>query len=157
MENNNLQEIVKKVIDSMSFSDINLEKARYIIQRVEEKASEMGVKAVVAVANAGANIVAVECMDESYIASYDIAVNKAYTSVSLKMDTSLLKTMAQPEKELYGIQFTNGGRIVIFGGGVALKNREGKVMGGVGVSGGSEAEDTALGDFAKKVFSEEIL
>ena len=157
MENRDLQEIIKKVIDSVSFSSINLENARYIIRRVEEKAASMGVIAVVAVANSGANTIAVECMDESYIASYDIAVNKAYTSVSLKMDTKTLKGLAQPEQELYGIQFTNGGKIVIFGGGVALKNNEGKVVGGVGVSGGSEEEDTILGDFAKKVFMEEIL
>ena len=85
MENRDLQEIVKKVIDSVALSDINLEKARHIIKRVEEKASDMGVKAVVAVANAGANIVAVECMDESYIASYDIVLNENGELISYKI------------------------------------------------------------------------
>ena len=66
--------------------------------------SEMGVKAVVAVYNAAARPVAVECMDDSYIASYDVAVNKAYTVVSLKMSTMELKPLAQPGGALYGIQ-----------------------------------------------------
>jgi uncharacterized protein GlcG (DUF336 family) len=94
-------------------------------------------------------------MDDSYIASYDIAVNKAFTSVSLKMSTKTLKSLAQPGGELYGIQNTNGGKIVIFGGGIPLM-RGGRVIGAIGVSGGSEKQDSYLGDFALKVFEENI-
>lgn len=156
MNDKDLNEIINQVIKNITVTSINLDLARRIIYRVEEEAKRIGVKAVVAVADAGANIIAVECMDDAYIASYDIAVNKAFTSVSLKMPTKSLKTLAQQGGELYGIQNTNNGKIVIFGGGVPLKIQD-KVIGGVGVSGGSEEQDTYLGDFALSVFGEELL
>ena len=113
----------------------------------------MGVNAVVAIADEGGNLKLCECMDHSYLASRDIAINKSYTSVALKMSTKKLSTLAAPGASLYGIQFTNGGRIVIFGGGDTLELR-GRIVGGIGVSGGSEAEDTALSAFGKRVFNE---
>ena len=63
------------------------------------------------------------------------------------------KSLSQPNQPLYGIQFTNDGQIVIFGGGVPLKIN-GKIVGGLGVSGGSEDQDTYLADFGGKVFDE---
>ncbi len=134
-------------------AEMTLDLAKSLIDKVLKRASEIGVKAVAAVSNSGARPVAVECMDDSYIASYDIAVNKAYTSVSLKMKTSALKTLAAPGGSLYGIQHTNEGKIVIFGGGVPL-TAEGRVIGGFGVSGGTEEQDTYLGDYAEEVFNE---
>ena len=91
-------------------------------------------------------------MDDAYIASYDIAVQKAFTVVSLKMSTATLKPLAQPGGSLYGIQFTNGGKIVIFGGGEPLMNKNGDIIGGFGVSGGTAEQDTILGEYAKTVF-----
>ena len=67
------------------------------------------------------------------------------------MSTKTLKPLAQPNGSLYGIQFTNGGRIVIFGGGEPL-TVNGKVIGGLGVSGGSEEQDTALARLGKEFF-----
>ena len=141
-------EPTKKKIDFISLSD-----AKIICERVEERAREMGVNAVVAIADEGGNLKICECMDNSYLASRDIAINKAYTSVALKMSTIELKPLAQPGASLYGIQFTNGGKIVIFGGGDTLELR-GKILGGLGVSGGSAEQDTALSAYGKKVFEE---
>lgn len=156
MEGKIISQVVKSVIDSMQNKKVTLDVARRLIHKVEQKAKEMGVNAVVAVANDGGNIVAVECMDDSYIASYDIAVNKAFTCAALKMPTTTLKELAQPGKDLYGIQYTNNGRIVIFGGGVPLKNGD-KTIGGLGVSGGSEQQDTLLAEYGERVFLEELL
>jgi uncharacterized protein GlcG (DUF336 family) len=132
--------------------DMTLAAALSLAEKVKEKAAEMGVKAVVAVANRGANPVLVQCMDDSYIASFDIALNKAYTSVALKMPTCQLSNLAKPGSPLYGIQHTNAGKIVIFGGGEPLMNKQGKVIGALGVSGGSESEDTALAAYGKEIF-----
>ncbi len=132
---------------------ISLDDAKALARRVEDKAREMGVNAVVAIADEGGNLKLLECMDNSYLASRDIAINKAYTSVALKMSTKKLSGLAQPGQPLYGIQHTNGGRIVIFGGGDTLE-ASGKILGGLGVSGGSEEQDTALSAFGKKVFDE---
>ena len=138
----------KKKIESISLAD-----AKLLCERVESKAREMGVRAVVAIADAGGNLRLCEAMDDAYLASTDIAINKAYTSVALKMSTAKLATLAAPGGSLYGIQNTNGGRIVIFGGGDFLEVR-GKIIGGIGVSGGSAEQDTALSAYGKKVFGE---
>lgn len=152
MDSKGVENVVKSVLDSLN-NKMTLELARKLAKAVEEKAAEIGVKAVVAISNEGANPVLVECTDDSYIASYDIALNKAYTSVALKMSTKKLSSLAQPNKELYGIQFTNQGKIVIFGGGVPLISN-GRIIGGLGVSGGSEEQDTFLADFGEKAFQE---
>jgi len=153
MDEKTINSIVDTVVESMKpQTDMTLSAARRLSEKVRVKAKEMGVNAVVAISNKGANPVLVECMDESYIASYDIAFGKAYTVVSLKMPTSKLKGLAQPGGSLYGIQFTNGGKIVIFGGGEPLYNKKGELIGGLGVSGGTEAQDTALAEYGKKIF-----
>lgn len=153
------QNVLKHHTDSKTeFSKgyITLSAAKKLCKKVEDEAARIGVKAVVAVSNPGARPVIVECMDDSYIASYDIAVNKAYTSAALKMSTSTLKELSQPQKELYGIQFTNQNQIVIFGGGVPLV-KDNQIIGALGVSGGSEEQDTYLADYGKKIFEEEII
>lgn len=136
--------------------NITLSAALSLCDAVKQKASEMGVNAVISVCDRGGNTVLLERMDDGFIASCDIAMNKAYTSVALKMSTAALKPLAQPECSLYGIQFTNHGKIVIFGGGEPLKNRNGVIIGGLGVSGGSEEQDTALGAFGRECFEKGI-
>ncbi len=116
----------------------------------------MGINAVVAVSNSTANPILVECMDDAYIASYDVAVQKAFTVVSLKMSTSTLKPLAQPDGSIYGIQFTNNGKIVIFGGGEPLYSSSGKIIGGLGVSGGSEEQDTFHAEYGRRIFENNI-
>ena len=156
-----VENVTKEVLESQGQSvkvkadRMTLDLARKIIEATKKKADEIGVKAVVAVADAGGNTFSVDSMDDAYIASWDIAVNKAFTSVSLKMSTAELSKLAAPSGSLYGIQFTNNGRIVIFGGGEALKNGD-TVIGGVGVSGGTAEEDTFLGEYARKKFEELI-
>ena len=123
---------------------------------VLEEAKRIGVRAVVCVSDAAGNPKVVKSADDAYIASYDVAVNKAFTVVALKMSTIKLKPLAQPGASLYGIQFTNGGKIVIFGGGDELKNQKGEIVGGLGVSGGSEEQDTALSAWGKKYFETQM-
>ena len=155
MHEQDMQEIVAKVIKSISDVKMTLFLAQKISAEIISKAKEIGVNAVVAISDKGANPVSVLAMDDSYIASYDIAVNKAYTCASIKMSTKTLQTLAQPGQPLYGIQHTNNGKIVIFGGGEPLI-ANGEVIGGLGVSGGSEEQDTCLAAYGKEVFEKEI-
>ncbi len=136
-------------------ANITLKAARAIIAAVFEAAEQMHMCAIAAVTDGGGNPVAVMRMDDAYLASYDIALGKAYTSVALKMPTKTLAKLAAPGGELYGIQHTNDGKIVIFGGGEPLY-RDGKIVGGLGVSGGTLAQDTALAQVGKKYW-EDIL
>ncbi len=141
------------VRERKSIDVLTLDDAKFLAARVEQRAREMGVNAVVAIADEGGNLKLCECMDNSYLASRDIAINKAYTTVALKMSTKKLSVLAAPGGSLYGIQHTNGGRIVIFGGGDTLEVR-GKILGGLGVSGGSEEQDTALSLYGKQLFNQ---
>ena len=150
--NNNISEIVAGVVKGLIKPKMTLEIARELIRGVEEEAKRIGVNAVVAVSNSGARPVAIECMDDSYIASYDVALKKAYTVVALKMSTSTLKELCQPGKSLYGIENTNDGQIVIFGGGEPLVVDD-YLIGGLGVSGGSEEQDSYLAEYGKNLLS----
>jgi len=157
----NEQEIRRIVEDTVRGSlskskKVDLKLADRLADAVLEKAKELGVRAVVCVSDSAGNPKVIKAMDDAYIASFDIALNKAFTVVALKMPTLALKKLAAPEGELYGIQYTNGGRIVIFGGGDPLTDKEGNVIGGLGVSGGSEAQDIALSEYGKRYFEKNL-
>lgn len=143
-----VNDVVRKM---MSSPKMTLELAKRLIEKVEQKAKETGVNAVIAVSDQSGRITAVHCMDDAYIASYDIAVNKTFTSASLKMSTAELANLSQPGQPLYGIQHTNEGKIVIFGGGEPL-TAGGKIIGALGVSGGTAEQDTMLAAYGKDVF-----
>lgn len=136
-----------------SAKTVTLTAANKLIAEVLKEAARIGVNAVAAVSDAFANPVSVQCSDNSFPASYDIALNKSYTSAAMKMSTAVLKDLAQPGGSLYGIQNTNGNKIVIFGGGVPL-GLNGATVGALGVSGGTESEDTYLAEFGLSVWEE---
>ena len=122
-------------------SELELERATRLIAAVERKALSEGRQAVIAVANAQGNPVAVHVMDGAFLVSYEVAVRKAYTAVAVKMPTAELARLVQPGGTFYGLQ--NLDRIVTFGGGVPLYEN-GVLIGGLGVSGGTGEEDHAL-------------
>lgn len=132
-----------------------LQEAVALINVIEKKAKEMKLSVIIAVYSAAAHPIAIHCMDDAYIASYDVATNKAYTCAALKMPTTTLKKLCQPGQELYGLQYTNQGRIIIFGGGVPLV-LHGKLIGSLGVSGGNEEQDTMLAEYGSKMLEEVV-
>lgn len=152
-----IREIVKNTVSAFKEKkEMTLALAEKLSAAVLAEAARMGVKAVVCVSDGAGNPKLVKSMDDAYIASYDVAVNKAFTVVALKMSTIELKPLAQPNQSLYGIQFTNGGKIVIFGGGDPLHNDKGRIIGGLGVSGGSEEQDTALSEYGRRYFETQM-
>lgn len=154
MDNNEIEKIVQEVMKKTSAPQgMTLALAVKLIEKVEAKAAERGMRVVTAVSDASGRPVAVHCMDGAYIGSFDVALNKTYTSVAFRMSTAKLGTLSQPGESLYGIQFTNGGKIVIFGGGEVLE-QNGKMIGALGVSGGTAKQDTDLAAYGKSVFEE---
>ena len=161
MNENELKALIEKIVSEVGgasealrpVNTVTLSLAKRLAARVEAEAERIGVKAVVVIADCSGRPILCEVMDDAFIASFDVALQKAFTVVSLKMSTIDLKPLAQPGGSLYGIQFTNDSHIVVFGGGEPLKVG-GKVVGGLGVSGGSEAQDTALAAFGATVFDE---
>ena len=124
---------------------VKLEDARRIISAAEKKATEIGQPMNIAVADEGGNIVAHVRMDNAWIGSIDISMKKAYTSRAFDIETKELAKHSQSGGQFFGIHASNDGRVMIFAGGVPLK-RDGKIVGAVGVSGGSGEQDHAVAE-----------
>ncbi len=122
-----------------------------LMEKIEAKAAQWNMRVVTAVSDASARPVAVHCMDGAYIGSFDVALNKAYTSIAFQMSTAQLGSLSGPGESLYGIQFTNNGKIVIFGGGEVLR-KDGVIVGALGVSGGTAQQDTELAAYGRSIF-----
>lgn len=132
---------------------MNLNTAKQLIEIVEQRANAVGLSAVIAVCNAYGNPVAVHVMDGAYLVSYDVATKKAYTSVAVKMSTMELSRLAQPGGTFYGVDKLDNGKIVIFGGGIPLKDGD-RIVGGLGISGGTGEQDHELAVFGELAFRE---
>src|SRR6202011_2008263 len=122
---------------------IQLADARRVIAAAEKKAAEIGQPMNIAVADAGGNLVSHVRMDDAWIGSIDISQKKAYTSRAFDISTRDLATHSQSGGQFFGIHASNDGKIMIFAGGIPLK-REGKVVGAIGVSGGSGDQDHSV-------------
>jgi uncharacterized protein GlcG (DUF336 family) len=122
---------------------VTLNDARRVIDAAEKKAREIGQPMNIAVADAGGNLVAHVRMDNAWIGSIDISIKKAFTARAFDIATKDLATQSQSGGQFFGIHASNDGRVMIFAGGVPLK-RDGKVVGAVGVSGGSGEQDHAV-------------
>ncbi|MED4207379.1 heme-binding protein [Neobacillus mesonae] len=137
-------------------SKVTLELAKELIAGAEAEAKKIGVTMVISVVDEGGNLIAVHRMDDAWLASIEIAQNKAWTSVALKMPTANLAAATVPAAELYGLNTTNSGRLVVFGGGIPLVS-DGKVVGAVGVSGSTVPHDVQVAEAAVKVFEQKLL
>jgi len=131
---------------------ITLEEAQRIVSAAVHKAQQMGQPMNIAVMDAGRNLVAFQRMDGAWVASIDIAIDKAFTSAERGLTTREIGEMAKPGQPLFGINTTNGGRIVIFAGGIPLM-RDGEVVGAIGVSGGTVDEDHEVAEAGVAAFS----
>ena len=130
---------------------MTLERARQVIAAAEEKAADIGQPMNVAVVDAGGNLVSHVRMDGAWLGSIDISIDKAYTARAFDMATSDLAPMAQSGEPLFGINTTNGGRVVIFAGGIPL-TENGEIAGAVGVSGGTVDQDQEVAEAGAAAF-----
>jgi uncharacterized protein GlcG (DUF336 family) len=105
----------------------------------------------IAVADEGGSLVAHVCMDGDWIGSIDISIKKAYTSRVSDISTKDLATHSQSGGQFFGIHASNDGKIMIIAGGIPFK-RKGKVVGAIGVSGGSGDQDHAVAEAGAKSF-----
>ena len=126
---------------------VSLDDARRVIAAGEEKAREIGQPMNIAVADAGGTLVAHIRMDGAWRGSVDVAINKAFTARAFDITTKDLAANAQPGDQFFGIHASNGGRVMIFAGGIPLKSGD-AVVGAVGVSGGSGEQDHAVAEAA---------
>ena len=143
-------ELVSEKLSSIDMdSNLSLEKARKIIRAGERKAKEMNIAAVFAVVNPEGNLIIEERMDNAILVSVEVAYKKAYTAAALKLNTEDLTALVQPGAMFYGLQ--SDPKYIVFGGGMLLKIN-GKIVGAVGVSGGSAQEDMEIAKACVKAF-----
>jgi uncharacterized protein GlcG (DUF336 family) len=130
---------------------VTLRCAQSIVHAARLKADELGVPMNIAVVDEGNNLVAFARMDGAWLGSIDIAKNKAYTARSFDMETGALAPLAQPGGPLYGIEASNDGQLIVFAGGIPLKAR-GRVVGAIGVSGGTIEQDQEVAEAGVHAF-----
>ena len=124
---------------------IRLEDARKMITATEKKAKEIGQPMNIAVVDEGGNLISHVRMDGAWLGSIDISIKKAYTSRALDIVTKDLATHSQSGEQFFGVHASNDGKDMIFAGGIPLK-LDGKVVGAIGVSGGSGEQDLAVAE-----------
>lgn len=153
------QELEKKINDIVEAGIIkgimSLEVAVKLIEAVELKAKEMGLAVVIAVSDAAGRPIAVHCMDGAFYGSFDVALNKTYTSTAFQMPTSKLAELCKPGEDFYGLQFSNDGKVMILGGGEPLMVGN-TMIGAIGVSGASAKDDSDLAAYGNTALKEVI-
>ncbi len=124
---------------------LTLADARRVIAAAEQKAAEIGQPMNIAVADAGGNLISHVRMDNAWLGSVDISINKAFTARAFDVSTKDLATQSQSGGQFFGIHASNGGRVMIFAGGIPLR-QDGVVVGAIGVSGGSGEQDHSVAE-----------
>lgn len=134
---------------------ISLKIATEIIKAMEVISEKNEIPITIAIANKWGLPIAVHLMDGALPASYDIAVNKAYTSATIRISTEKIRNLSKDGGDLFGINNTNGNKIISFPGGFPL-SFNGEVFGAIGVSGGTADYDNKLALLGKKNYEEVV-
>jgi len=119
---------------------ITLDQAMAVVAAAKAKAEKQGTLMDIAVVDAGANLTAFVRMDGAFLGSIDISIKKAKTARFFNMPTGKLGELAQPGQPLFNIEFSNNG-LITFPGGLPLKDKNGDIIGAIGVSGSSVEDD----------------
>ena len=126
-------------------TSITLEQAKAVVAAAEEKAGDIGVPMNIAVVDAGNNLTAFVRQNGAWLGSIEIAKDKAFTARAFDISTAELADVAQPGGPLYGIAVSNEGRVIVFPGGIPLKQGQ-EIVGAIGVSGGEVDQDNAVAE-----------
>lgn len=124
---------------------MTFEDARAGIEACKKKSVEIGVPMDIAIVDEGGNLLAFERMDGALVGCIQIAIDKAYTSAVLGIRTEEEGKLAQPGGPEYGANSACGGRFIIFAGGVPVRFGN-ALLGGVGCSSGTVAQDAAVAE-----------
>ncbi|MEI6405050.1 MAG: heme-binding protein [Actinomycetes bacterium] len=133
--------------------EIDLELALRMIAAAQAKAIEINAPMSIAVLDAGANLLAFNRMDGAELAGPNLAIDKAYTSVTNRIATGDLKSRVAPDGDLPGMSANGNGRYIAFAGGLPCWDDD-RVVGAIGVSGGSWDEDDICAQAAITVYEQ---
>lgn len=125
----------------LTIKRLSLADARVLIAGAVAKAEEIGVPMCIAVTDESGQLIAFERMDGGKFTSVIIAQDKAYAAAGTRKSTEALASASQPGQPAYGINSAIGGRLVIVAGGIPVIV-DGEVVGGIGLSSGTPAQDS---------------
>lgn len=120
--------------------DITLQQAEKAIAASKKKADELDLKMNIAIVDGGANLKAFARQDGAWLGSIDIAIKKAKTARYFDMNTGEVGKLSQPGGSLYNIEHSNDG-LISFPGGIPIEDKEGYIIGAIGVSGSTVDND----------------
>jgi uncharacterized protein GlcG (DUF336 family) len=135
-----------------SLVSLTLADAKFMLDAAEAKAASLGIPYNIAVVDAGGALIAFTRQDGALEGSIDLAIGKAKTARMFDKTTAYLAELAQPGAPLFGIERSNGGQVVIFGGGLPV-TIDGQIVGAVGTSAGSVEQDIAVAEAAAAAIS----
>ncbi|WP_299145225.1 heme-binding protein [uncultured Tateyamaria sp.] len=124
----------------LTLQRLDIDDAYRMIAGARAKAVEIGVPMCIAVTDESGNLIAFERMDGGKITSIQLAIDKSFTACGIRKGTDALGAVNQPGEPAHGISSTLGGRMVTVAGGLPVFH-QGEVVGGIGVSSGSPAQD----------------
>jgi uncharacterized protein GlcG (DUF336 family) len=122
---------------------ITATQAERILKASIVKASELGISVCIAILDSGGHLKSFHRMDGAWLGVIDVAIKKARTSVLFEMETQTLDNYSKAGADAHGIELSNG-NLVTFAGGIPLKDVDGHIIGGIGVSGGQVPQDYAV-------------
>jgi len=131
--------------------EVDLELARQMVAAALRQAATQEALVSVAIVDDGGHLICFERMDGAEIAGPVLALDKSYTAVAHRAGTHELGPQVSPGGPLVGMHSADHGRFICFAGGLPLWS-EGRVVGGVGVSGGTAEQDLACAEVAAKIF-----
>lgn len=138
-------------MNTIATLELNLESANQIIQGVREEATRQGLNVVVAILTREGRPISVQSMDDAFVISYELAIKKAFTAAALKMGTHELAQLVAKGADFEGLEEMLDEKIITLGGGYPIKVND-KVVGAIGVSGGSAGQDIELAKIGAKLF-----
>ena len=137
----------------LTIERLDIDDASVLIAGARTKAEEIGVPMCIAITDESGNLIAFERMNGGKITSINLAIDKSFTAAGVRKSTHVLGEVSQPGNPAYGLSSTLTGRMVVVAGGVPVMSG-GEVVGGIGVSSGSPAQDLEVAEAGVKAFAE---
>ena len=137
----------------LTIERLDIDDASVLIAGARAKAEEIGVPMCIAVTDESGNLIAFERMNGGKITSINLAIDKSFTAAGVRKSTHVLGEVSQPGNPAYGLSSTLTGRMVVVAGGVPVMSGS-EVVGGIGVSSGSPAQDLEVAEAGVKAFAE---
>jgi uncharacterized protein GlcG (DUF336 family) len=130
---------------------LSVGEAQVLVEGATEKGRELNMPMCIAVTDESGHLIRFDRMDGGKVSSIPIAADKAFTAAVARKGTHVYNELCQPGKPTFGIHVTNNGHFSIIGGGMPV-TVGGQIVGGIGISSGTAAEDLVCAEAALAYF-----